>query len=107
MGRCLDPYAQAFVQLKADQAQSCAYKLRNSGTTGNATTAGSTRHQPAARRAVFYGGGGGYGHIAVSIGLGQEVGTQGYVGQRLPVIQYPVVGFLSNPYLGWALPMGS
>jgi hypothetical protein len=56
---------------------------------------------------VFYGGGGGYGHVAVSIGGGQEVGTQGYVGQRLPVAQYPVIGYLSNPYLGWALPKGS
>jgi hypothetical protein len=26
-----DPYAQAFVQLRVDQARSCAYKLRNSG----------------------------------------------------------------------------
>jgi hypothetical protein len=25
------PYAQAFVQFRADQARSCAYKLRNSG----------------------------------------------------------------------------
>jgi hypothetical protein len=56
---------------------------------------------------VFYGGGGGYGHVAVSIGNGQEVGTLGYVGQRLPVSQYPVVGYLSNPYLGWAMPIGS
>jgi uncharacterized protein YraI len=56
---------------------------------------------------VFYGGGGGYGHVAVSIGNGQEIGTLGYAGQRLPVRQYPVVGYLSNPYLGWANPIGS
>ena len=56
---------------------------------------------------VFYGGGGGNGHVAVSIGNGQEIGTFGYVGQRLPVRQYPVVGYLSNPYLGWANPIGS
>lgn len=56
---------------------------------------------------VFYSGSGGYGHVAVSIGGGQEVGTLGYVGQRLPVSQYSVVGYLSNPYLGWALPIGS
>ena len=56
---------------------------------------------------VFYGGGGGAGHVAVSIGGGQEIGTLGYVGQRLPVQQYPVIGFLSNPYLGWANPIGS
>jgi hypothetical protein len=56
---------------------------------------------------VYYGGGGGYGHVAVSIGNGQEIGTYGYVGQRLPVRQYPVLGYLSNPYLGWANPIGS
>lgn len=56
---------------------------------------------------VFYGGGGGDGHVAVSLGGGQEIGTYGYVGQRLPVQQYPVVGFLTNPYLGWANPIGS
>ena len=56
---------------------------------------------------VFYGGGGGYGHVAVSIGGGQAIGTYGYVGQRLPVRQYPVVGFLTNPYLGWSRPIGS
>ena len=33
--------------------------------------------------------------------------TYGYVGQRLPVQQYPVIGFLTNPYLGWANPIGS
>jgi hypothetical protein len=38
---------------------------------------------------------------------GQEVGTQGYVGQRLPVAQYPVIGYVSNPYLGCAMPKGS
>lgn len=56
---------------------------------------------------VYYGGGGGYGHVAISIGAGQEIGTYGYAGQRLPVRQYPVTGFLSNPYLGWANPIGS
>jgi len=56
---------------------------------------------------VFYGGGGGAGHVAVSIGGGQEVGTLGLAGDNRPVSQYPVVGFLSNPYLGWALPIGS
>ena len=31
MGTRPDPFAQAFVQFRADQASSCAYKLRNSG----------------------------------------------------------------------------
>jgi hypothetical protein len=31
---------------------------------------------------VFYGGGNGYDHVAVSIGGGQAIGTLGYVGQR-------------------------
>jgi uncharacterized protein YraI len=56
---------------------------------------------------VFYGGGGGAGHVAVSIGNGQEIGTYGFVGDHYPVSQYPVIGYLSNPYLGWALPFGS
>jgi hypothetical protein len=59
---------------------------------------------------VFYGGDGGAGHIAVSIGNGQEIGTLGYIGDRYPVSQYAVVGspqLNSNPYLGWALPFGS
>ena len=33
MGTRPDSYAQAFVQFRADQARSCAYKLRNSGLT--------------------------------------------------------------------------
>ncbi len=59
---------------------------------------------------VFYRGGGGDGHVAVSIGNGQEVGTLGMLGDRYPVSQYAVVGsplLRSNPYLGWALPFGS
>ncbi|SDO88644.1 hypothetical protein SAMN04515671_2241 [Nakamurella panacisegetis] len=55
---------------------------------------------------VFYAGGA-YGHVAVSIGGGQEVGTYGFDGQRLPVRQYPVTGYLTNRYLGWSRPIGS
>jgi hypothetical protein len=66
-----------------------------------------TDTNPPVGAVVFYGGGGGYGHVAVSIGGGQVIGTLGNVGQRLPVSQYPVVGYLSNPYLGWARPIGS
>ena len=55
---------------------------------------------------VFYDGGTS-GHVAVSIGNGQEVGTYGYVGNQYPIMQYAVRGFLSNNYLGWALPFGS
>jgi cell wall-associated NlpC family hydrolase len=71
-----------------------------------------TDTNPPAGALVFYGGGGGggggggYGHVAVSIGGGLEIGTLGFVGQRLPVSQYPVIGYLSNLYLGWANPMG-
>lgn len=56
---------------------------------------------------VFYSGASGNGHVAVSIGNGQEIGTYGYPGQVYPIKQYPVTGFLSNPYLGWAYPVGS
>jgi hypothetical protein len=55
---------------------------------------------------VFYGGGNGYGHVAVSIGNGQEIGTYGYSGQAYPIMQYAVTGVFS-PYLGWADPFGS
>ena len=55
---------------------------------------------------VFYGGGGGYGHVAVSIGNGQEIGTVGYLYDRYAIRQYPVTGYVSN-YLGWAKPFGS
>ena len=55
---------------------------------------------------TFYGGAGGAGHVAVSVGDGQEIGTLGYAGQRLPVSQYAVTGFISD-YRGWALPIGS
>ncbi len=66
-----------------------------------------TDANPPAGALVYYGGGNGFGHVAVSIGNGQEIGTLGYVGNRLPVKQYPVLGYLSNPYLGWANPIGS
>jgi hypothetical protein len=56
---------------------------------------------------VFYGTGASpSGHVAVSIGGGQAVGTIGDGSKRLPVSQYPVVGYVAN-YLGWALPIGS
>jgi uncharacterized protein YraI len=66
-----------------------------------------TDTRPPVGALVYYGAGGGFGHVAVSIGGGQEIGTFGYAGQRLAVRQYPVVGFLNNPYLGWANPIGS
>lgn len=66
-----------------------------------------TDASPPVGAVVFYGGSNGFGHVAISIGGGQEIGTYGFVGSRLPVRQYPVVGFLSNPYLGWAYPIGS
>jgi cell wall-associated NlpC family hydrolase len=56
---------------------------------------------------VFYGGGGGDGHVAVSIGNGQEVGTLGMPGGNALVSQYSVIGSLNNQYLGWAVPFGS
>ena len=59
---------------------------------------------------AFYGGGYEAGHVAVSTGNGQEIATLGYVGDRYPVSQYVVVvspQLSGNPYLGWALPIGS
>ena len=55
---------------------------------------------------MFYGEANGNGHVAVSIGNGQEIGTyEALPGQTYPIRQYPVTGFLSNPYLGWAEPL--
>jgi transcriptional regulator with XRE-family HTH domain len=38
-----------------------------------------------------------YGHVAISIGNGQEVGTLGNAGEHLPVQQYAVRGFITAP----------
>jgi len=65
-----------------------------------------TDSNPPAGALVYYKGGA-YGHVAISIGNGQEVGTLGNAGQRLPVQQYPVRGFITSPFLGWANPLGS
>ncbi len=66
-----------------------------------------TDTDPPAGALVFYGPVNGTGHVAVSIGNGQEVGTYGYAGNQYPIMQYPVIGYLSNQYLGWAVPFGS
>ena len=46
-------------------------------------------------------------HVSGPIGGGRDVGTSGFDAQRLPVRQYPVPGYLTNPYLGWSQPIGS
>lgn len=66
----------------------------------------NTSSSPPAGALVFYGPTSGAGHVAVSIGNGQEIGAYGETG-TYPVMQYPITGFLSNNYLGWALPFGS
>jgi uncharacterized protein YraI len=65
-----------------------------------------TGTNPPAGALVFYGPTSGSGHVAVSIGNGQEIGTYGETG-TYPVLQYPVTGYLNNNYLGWAIPFGS
>ena len=65
-----------------------------------------TDSNPPAGALVYYKGGA-YGHVAISIGNGQEVGTLGHAGERLPVQQYAVRGFITAPFLGWANPIGS
>jgi hypothetical protein len=52
---------------------------------------------------VFYGGGGGDGHVAISIGGGKVVSTYGYVGDTFPIAEY-AYSYFTNPYYGWALP---
>lgn len=54
--------------------------------------------------ALVFWNGGTSGHVAISVGGGQAIGTYGVYGQRLPVRQYPLTGFLTNTYLGWAYP---
>lgn len=62
-----------------------------------------TDTNPPAGAIVFYGGGGGYGHVGISLGNGQMVSTQGFWGQRLPIWQLGITALQStNPYLGWA-----
>jgi hypothetical protein len=65
-----------------------------------------TDSNPPVGAEVYYGGGAN-GHVAISIGNGQEIGTYGLTGNVYPVKSYPVRGYLSNPYYGWAAPFGS
>jgi hypothetical protein len=48
-----------------------------------------------------YSGGIDYGHVAVSLGNGKVVGTQGWDNQRLETTDY---GISSSGYLGWVEP---
>jgi cell wall-associated NlpC family hydrolase len=51
---------------------------------------------------VFYGGGQGYGHVAISVGGGMVVSTMGYSGDKMPISENPYRYFPA--YLGWAMP---
>jgi cell wall-associated NlpC family hydrolase len=51
---------------------------------------------------VFYGGGEGFGHVAIGVGGGQVISTMGYSGDRLPIEENPYQFF--PDYLGWAMP---
>jgi exopolysaccharide biosynthesis protein len=51
---------------------------------------------------VFWTAGGNDGHVAISVGNGQVVGTQGWSYQRLPVFRTSYTYF--SGYLGWAMP---
>jgi hypothetical protein len=55
---------------------------------------------------VFYGGGGGDGHVAVSVGNGMVASTYGYPGDRYPIKEYAYTYFptIGNPYRGWGMP---
>ena len=56
---------------------------------------------------VLYSGG--IGHVAISIGNGEEIGTLGgTTSDDLPISEYPVTGYLINvSFHGWAFPAGS
>ena len=72
-----------------------------------------TDNSPPPGALVFYGlssqnpGPNNLGHVAVSIGNGQEIGTYGESTPVYPIEQYAVTGITSPPYLGWAFPFGS
>ena len=51
---------------------------------------------------VFYGGG--YGHVAISVGGGLVISTVGYSNNRYPIARHTYTYFYN--YLGWALPYG-
>ena len=51
---------------------------------------------------VFYGGGDGYGHVAIYEGRGEVISTLGYSGDMLPIAENPYLYF--PDYLGWAVP---
>jgi hypothetical protein len=72
------------------------YARRNAGQIRSGT--------PPRGAIVFYGGGGGYGHVATSVGGGYVISTMGYSSNRLPIRRNPYTYFGS--YLGWALPYG-
>lgn len=90
-----------------------AYKDYLAENSANRIHPASWNQTPPVGALVFYGGGAivngqQTGHVAVSIGNGQEIGTYGYAGApAYPIQQYPVTRFLTNPYLGWAFPFGS
>jgi hypothetical protein len=103
-------YWSGYCEQFAEQAESFQFRYGTAMQDYQAAASAGRIHTdttPPIGALVFYSGGNGAGHVAVSIGNGQEIGTLGYVGQTYPVSQYAVVGFLSNPYLGWALPVGS
>lgn len=52
--------------------------------------------------AVVYWNTGGYGHVGISIGHGQEISTYGYSGWRAPIQIHSYLYF--HNYLGWANP---
>lgn len=51
---------------------------------------------------VFYGGGRGYGHVAISLGGGHVISTMGFWGDKMPIAENPYLAF--PDYLGWAMP---
>jgi len=106
LGHNWSGYCEAFVE----QAEGLKFTFTSALVNYNWEASQSRIHtdaNPPIGALVFYGGSV-YGHVAVSIGNGQAIGTQGgQTSDALPVRQYPVVGFFNIPYLGWAYPQGS
>jgi hypothetical protein len=104
-------YWSGYCEVFAEQAEGSQFRYGSAYLDYRAEASAGRIHTdttPPPGALVFYGpGADGNGHVAVSIGNGQEIGTYGDANHVYPIKQYAVSGITSPPYLGWALPFGS
>lgn len=65
-----------------------------------------TTHRPPRGALVFWNQTK-WGHVAVSLGNWQAVGTVGLDGDHLPIARYDVLGSRASTYLGWVMPQSA